>query len=175
VNLRSLKKISRSKRKCSRRFQHNRVDRIDEEGNKDGTVLLRGPYFKALREERKLQRLLALSLPSSNSNPDRKEYKRIRFVYYCILPIFFSRLNHPVDRQVSIDLERYYYSLLNTINYNKGRPRLTVRLNWDLRHFHRGLAIAKTHRGVSSLPSKALLSDVPEIIHGEQLRHSQSL
>lgn len=83
----------------------------------------RGRYFAVFRDERKLLTLLgqqSMGKPDTSSGYRRK----LRFVYYRILPKLISVLKYPTDQWSIRCLERYYYDELNLVHRNKNRPRV---------------------------------------------------
>lgn len=54
-------------------------------------------------------------------------------VYYCILPLLFTRLHYGPDLVRLHLVEEYYYNALNTLRYSRGGTERVDRLSWDLR------------------------------------------
>lgn len=131
------KKLSRSRRKHlkTQSIYRKRVSKeVECKGGKTQSrpALSRGPYFKAFREERKLVRILTENPPSEELS--RKNRRILRRVYYCLLPVLFSRLHYYKDLSILWDIEVYYYDLLNRVNLNRGVLKRADRLRWELRH-----------------------------------------
>jgi hypothetical protein len=97
--------------------------------------LLRGDYYRAFRDERILLRILD-NTKLITECPTKQERAITRRVYYCILPLLLSRLRDPFDLSIARDLEDYYYTSLNIMNYNRKVPRRVNRLNWELCHYN---------------------------------------
>jgi hypothetical protein len=126
VNLRTLKKSFRGKRKYRQQKSRYYVKTVDAR-NKPKTALLRGQYFAKLRRERKLLSILSKCPPNLNSG--RRERRILRYIYYCILPILFFRLDYYRDREILLDLEAAYLDSLNIINLNRGVTHRVNRLD----------------------------------------------
>lgn len=92
----------------------------------------RGKYFKYLRHERVLLAKLA-NTPFIPGRADRGIRRKLRLVYYRILPLLQSRLTHWKDKLSIHYVERFYYNALNIANYSRGSPSRVKRLRWEVR------------------------------------------
>jgi len=76
--------------------------------------------------------------PHSNSRGElymktiRREYRRIRYIYYCILPRLLFYLRYPPDRALILELEETYWHWLNTAMFVSGRRNAVYRLRLDI-------------------------------------------
>lgn len=132
MNLRTIeKKLSKSKRRSSLKTYNYYCQIKGKEGNLR-TVRKRGDYFLHFRRERTLINILSKSPPDVSKKEDRTIVRRL---YYRTLPFLLSRISVRHDRQVLLDIEEYYYGLLNIINLNRGVHRLANRLNYELRYY----------------------------------------
>jgi len=105
----------------------------DLAANKDGTTSRkRGPYFKVKRPDRKLLSILSRVPPNQE---ERKDRRKLRLVYYCILPILFVRLHYLPDYVRVRELEKYYYNALNTLRCSSGGTGKVNRLSRALRYY----------------------------------------
>lgn len=143
MNLRTLKRRpNKAKRRSARKFNFYRskpkakseipgqqtVPPVLSDSN--GSTQKRGEYFRRFREERQIIKILNMNPPSGKI----EEYRTIvRKVYYCILPILFARIEYQPDRQILLDIEEYYYNLLNITRYRKGILSRANRLPFELR------------------------------------------
>lgn len=83
-----------------------------------GKKVRRSPYFRTFRDERKCLRDLETSSPSSLPL-NRKEYRAIRFIYYCVLPHLVARLRGYEPDLVRLKaVEKLYFFYLYTRRRN---------------------------------------------------------
>jgi hypothetical protein len=159
VNLRTRKKLSRSKRKCRRHFQfHYREKKKDAENSntsgvqKHAITLSRGRYYKKFRRERCVLKILSNTLPDLNSF-SRDSRRIARNVYYRILPYLKQCFKyHNNDTAILLDLEAFYYDLLNRMNHNRGTRTRANRLWFGLSNL--------TPTVVTTVPSKSSIEPV---------------
>lgn len=130
------KKLSSGKRKQSRNWSYYRKRRYV---NKKyvGSTLSRGKYFSVFRDERKVLKILSTSPPENpvTHGIKRKDRTLVHRLYYRTLPVLFSRLQFPKDREVLFDLERFYYGWLNIANLSRGVTARVNRLSPELRYY----------------------------------------
>jgi len=83
----------------------------------------RGRYFAVFRDERKLLTLIGQQ-PMLTTDTSSGYRRKLRFVYYCILPKLISVLRYPSDQWSLRCIERYYYDELNIVQRNRNRPKV---------------------------------------------------
>lgn len=155
--LRSRKRGRKSRRHCyhfdyyrnrcgSNKFSKRTIVRketlgVDEANKPQATLVVnlhqgvqstqqRGRYFSVFRNERKLLTLLSNQPANSVKTDSRGDRRKLRCVYYRILPLLIPILRHPNDLRALRYLEWYYYQQLNKAADGRIRPaidRLRVR------------------------------------------------
>jgi len=124
------RRASTNKRRLHRPSSFN-TNKYRNKPKADGNIR-RAQYFKVFRPERTMLRTIEKN--TSLLDLSHKEYRAVRYIYYCVIPLLARFLWFPPDRERLQEAERNYYNFMLTHYYSSGRHKEPYRVQvWSFR------------------------------------------
>ena len=121
-----VEKSTRRNRRASRRIDHY-YDQVPDVNGVNRTVKRRGDYFRVLRADRQVIKILNETPPPDTLK--KRDRRLISRIYYRTLPKLFTHLSYGPDLRVLWAIEEFYYMRLNKISLSRHSPRRVYRLS----------------------------------------------